>query len=411
MAVDEGYKTCSKCGRSLKASAEFFKMKSGKRCDLCKDCLTQYIDNRNPETFMWILEMFDVPYIEKKWTQLTNERYKKNPGKFGPKSVLGLYLRAMNMLQYRDLTYADSDSINNVGKDVKVDEDYEEQLKAKLANGEISQGQYNTLTKTNRDIQKEGYDEKGFLIPEEEESQSEEPQEQTPQYQVDPNYWTDQLDDKDINYLMLKWGTMYTPEEWIKMETTYNKYSQEYDLNVDREEVLKKMCKTSLKMDEALDAGDVTGYKNLATVFDQLRKSGKFTEAQNKEDRQQVLSSIGELVALCEQEGGIIHALPQYDPDQYPQDKIDFTLKDLKSYTYSLVSNELGLGDLIESYIEKLEKAEEDSVDINAGLVTSAEEEASDELTDEEAEEWQGFLENEVEAEAEMLERFLAGEL
>ena len=195
------------------------------------------------------------------------------------------------------------------------------------------------------------------------------------------------------------------------METTYNKYAQEYDLNVDREEVLKKMCKTSLKMDEALDAGDVTGYKNLAAVFDQLRKSGKFTEAQNKEDRQQVLSSIGELVALCEQEGGIIHALPQYDPDQYPQDKIDFTLKDLKSYTYSLVSNELGLGDLIESYIEKLEKAEEDSVDINAGLVTSAEEEASDELTDEEAEEWQGFLENEVEAEAEMLERFLAGEL
>lgn len=195
------------------------------------------------------------------------------------------------------------------------------------------------------------------------------------------------------------------------METTYNKYSQEYDLNVDREEVLKKMCKTSLKMDEALDAGDVTGYKNLAAVFDQLRKSGKFTEAQNKEDRQQVLSSIGELVALCEQEGGIIPALPQYDPDQYPQDKIDFTLKDLKAYTYSLVSNELGLGDLIESYIEKLEQAEGDSVDINAGLVTSAEEEANDELTDEEAEEWQGFLENEVEAEAEMLERFLAGEL
>lgn len=171
------------------------------------------------------------------------------------------------------------------------------------------------------------------------------------------------------------------------METMYNKYSQEYDLNIDREEVLKKMCKTSLKMDEALDAGDVTGYKNLAAVFDQLRKSGKFTEAQNKEDRQQVLSSIGELVALCEKEGGIIHNLPEFDPDQYPQDKIDFTLRDLKSYTYSLVTNELGLGDLIESYVEKLEQAENDSVDINAGLVTSAEEESDNELTDEEAEE------------------------
>lgn len=191
----------------------------------------------------------------------------------------------------------------------------------------------------------------------------------------------------------------------------YNKYSQEYDLNVDREEVLKKMCKTSLKMDEALDAGDVTGYKNLATVFDQLRKSGKFTEAQNKDDRQQVLSSIGELVALCEQEGGIISKLPQFDPDQYPQDKIDFTLKDLKSYTYNLVSNELGLGDLIESYIEKLEKSEENAVDINDGLITSAEELDKQTLTDEESEEWGMFLENEVEAEAEMLSQFLSGEV
>ena len=167
----------------------------------------------------------------------------------------------------------------------------------------------------------------------------------------------------------------------------YGKYAQEYDLTVDREEVLKKMCKTSLKMDGALDAGDVTGYKNLAAVFDQLRKSGKFTEAQNKDDKQEVLSSIGELVALCEQEGGIISALPQYDPDQYPQDKIDFTLRDLQAYTYSLVSNELGLGDLIESYVEKLEKSEEESVDLDAGLVTSAEEAAKEELSNEEAEE------------------------
>ena len=40
------------------------------------------------------------------------------------------------------------------------------------------------------------------------------------------------------------------------METMYNRYANEYDMNVDREEVLKKMCKTSLKMDEALDAGE-----------------------------------------------------------------------------------------------------------------------------------------------------------
>ena len=406
-----GKKTCSKCGRSLKET-DFFKMKTGERCDLCKDCLTQYIDNRKPETFLWILEMFDVPYFEKKWIQITNERYLKDPAKFGPKSVIGTYLRTMNMVQYADYTFADSDHLKQPEvkeePDPQQEEDYEQKLLARLEAGEITQGQYDTLTHTN--AKNIAYSEEVQFV-DMDAAEPSTPQEQTPQYQISATYWTDQLTEEDINYLMLKWGTVYTPEQWIKMETMYNKYAQEYELNTDREEVLKKMCKTSLKMDECLDVGDLTGYKNLAGVFDQLRKGGKFTEAQNKEDRQQVLSSIGELVALCEQEGGIIPALPQYDPDQYPQDKIDFTLKDLKAYTYSLVSNELGLGDLIESYIEKLEKAEEDSVDINAGLITSAEEEANDELTDEEAEEWQGFLENEVEAEAEMLERFLAGEL
>ena len=423
----EGYKVCSKCGRSLKES-EFFKMKTGNRCDLCKDCLCQYIDNRKPETFKWILEMFDVPYIEKKWTQITNERYKKNPSRFGPKSVLGIYLRTMNMTQYRDFHYSDSESLEANGgnaattpvAETVIDDEFEAKLLAQLEAGEISKTQYDTLTKKNADNYSSKVNADGFIstlanLPLnaelEEQQQPEPPQEQTPQFQFDLNYWTDQLDDKDISYLMLKWGTVYTPEQWIKMEQMYNKYAQEYDLNVDREEVLKKMCKTSLKMDEALDAGDVTGYKNLAAVFDQLRKSGKFTEAQNKDDKQQVLSSIGELVALCEQEGGIIPSLPQYDPDQYPQDKIDFTLRDLKSYTYSLVSNELGLGDLIESYIEKLEKSEEDSVDLDAGLVTSAEEAAGEELTDDEAEEWQYFLENEIEAEGEMLARFLDGEV
>ena len=195
------------------------------------------------------------------------------------------------------------------------------------------------------------------------------------------------------------------------METMYSKYAQEYELNTDREEVLKQICKTSLKMNECLDVGDLTGYKNLATVFVLLLKGGKFTEAQNKEDRQQVLSSIGELVQLCEQEGGIIPNLPQFDPDQYPQDKIDFTIKDLKAYNYALVSEELGLGDLIESYIEKLEKAENSEIDLNAGLVTSAEEADKDNLTEEEFEEWGNFIDNEVEAEAEMLEKFLAGDL
>ena len=43
--------TCEKCGRTLN-ELQFFKIKNGDRYKLCKDCLTQYIDNRKPETFL-----------------------------------------------------------------------------------------------------------------------------------------------------------------------------------------------------------------------------------------------------------------------------------------------------------------------------------------------------------------------
>ena len=186
------------------------------------------------------------------------------------------------------------------------------------------------------------------------------------------------------------------------METMYNKYANEYDLNADREEVLKKMCKTSLKMDESLDAGDVTGYKNLAGVFDQLRKSGKFTEAQNKEERTKYLDTIGELVALAEKAKGPIKN-DLTDPDDYPQDKIDFTIKDLKAYTYSLVAGEPHMQDLIESFITKYERAEQADVDFGKELITSAEEEEKDAVTQDEAVEYQKFLEEEIAADAEAL--------
>ena len=82
----------------------------------------------------------------------------------------------------------------------------------------------------------------------------------------------------------------------------------------------------------------------------------------------ETLSTIGELVALCEREGGIIKNFPKYDDSKYTQDKIDITIKDLQRYTHNLAVNELGLGDLIESYIDKLDKAEASAAEVEASL-------------------------------------------
>lgn len=379
--------TCTKCGRA-RNEIDFFKIR-GERYPMCKDCLTQNIDNTKPETFMWILEMFDVPYVETQWIALTNSIYKKK-GKLTPKSVLGTYLRTViNLSQYKNAHYADSDRINYASQKARQEaeaaaanrEAEEAELKRKLEAGEITQQEYNTRSYTTQPAAMKAFG-NTFIMPTE----------------PDNSALLEQLTDEDYQYLNIKWGTVYRPDQWVTMETMYNRYSNEYEMTVDREEVLKKMCKTSLKMDEYLDAGDVASYQKLSSVFDALRKSGKFTEAQNKEKEEKYLDTIGELVRLCEEaEGPIINELP--DPDEYPQDNIDYTIKDLKAYNFSLFAGEPHIQDMIETFIKRYEDAEAAQKKLeDEKFILSQEDLIADALTDKEAADWDQFIEDQIEA-------------
>lgn len=386
--------TCVKCGRERRA-VDYFLYKDGTYSDMCKDCLCMYIDNQKPDTFLWILEKFDVPYIEKLWINYYNKERLKN-GTVGPRSVIGKYLRSMKMTQYREYHYSDTDKLNfkdqKNAQQAAITEEKMAELQEKLDKGEISQAEFDTYSASPEQIT-------AMLTPQFIPDYSKENEEKI----------IEQLSDQDYQYLLFKWGELYRPSQWVRLEELYTKYENEYELNADREDALKKICKISLKMDEALDSGDIASMDKLQRTYDTLRKSAKFTEAQNKEGQARYLDSVGELVALCEKEGGPI---PEFcDPDEYPQDKIDFTIKDLKSYTYNLAANELNLGDLIESYIKKLEEAEaKDEADLTAGLATSEEEERENMLTDEEAMEFQEYLEDEIERDAEMLLEAFGGD-
>lgn len=405
---DEPKIICKKCGRE-RAATKFFKKKTKERIDICVDCLTMYIDNYDYTTFSWILEMFDIPYIKNVWIKMANDIYLKNPAKFSNRSVIGKYIRTMNMKQYADYCFADSDKLNMAQEMAKerreatVDKDYVLQLQKELEEGKISKAQYDTLSpETPSSIDKE---EEEFIALKEEAINP-------IQQGVDEGEIRKQLTDEEYQYLLMKWGYLYQPSQLVQMEKLYNKYANEYELNVDREDTLKKICKTSLKMDEALDVGDTQSYQKLASVYDQLRKAGKFTEVQNKEEQERYLDSIGELVALCEREGGPIKEF--VDPDEYPQDKVDFTIKDLKSYNYNLATNELNLSDLIQTYIDKLDKAEQsgNDIDLNKGLITSKEEEIEeDTLSDQEAIDFQDYLDNEIERDAQMLLDSFGGDI
>lgn len=403
MAVDYSEKlVCTKCGREKTAAKEFFMRKDGTREPLCKDCLTMFIDNKDRKTFEWILEKFDVPYIHEEWVKIYNREMEKK-GVVSSAGVIGKYLRQMKMNQFKDYTYADTERLQFQAEKeneaiaarlaLQSPEAREElnRLQQQLDAGEISQAQFDTLNPISRIADEQ--DANGFI-------------DFAPSKDDNEDKILEQLTEDEVHYLRTKWGMFYKPSQWLQMEEMYIEYENEYELNVDRKSVVKQICQVYVKMNEALAVGDMNGHKALAATYDSLRKSAKFTDAQNKENNTDVLSSIGELVALCEREGGIIPQLP--NPDDYPQDKIDFTLKDLKAYNHNLVANELGLGDLIESYIKKLEDMEKAKAEgLDAGLYTSIDEELADAVTAEEELEFQMYLENEVEDEAaKLLEMF-----
>jgi hypothetical protein len=162
-------------------------------------------------------------------------------------------------------------------------------------------------------------------------------------------------------------------------------------------DTLKLVCKTSLKANQLIDIGDIEGFQKMSKVYDSLMKSGKFTAAQNKAETGEYVDSISELVELCEREGFI----PRFYIDS-PNDQVDATLQDLKYYTHTLVTEEMNLGNLIESAIKEMakEEAKEEDEDIEDELNY----ENIDELVDEDFVEHTSFIDEEVDLDEKLLE-------
>ena len=76
----------------------------------CKKCLTRHVDNWDPQTFLWILEEIDVPYIEDEWTKLM-DKYCQDRTKVTGTTILGRYLSKMKLKQFKDKHWSDTAKI------------------------------------------------------------------------------------------------------------------------------------------------------------------------------------------------------------------------------------------------------------------------------------------------------------
>ena len=104
MAGDKSY-YCEKCNKTMNedqfyGSNNLEKYPEGK-LKQCKKCITMHVDNWNPDTYLWILQECDVPYIPDEWNKLL-ANYGKDRSKVTGMTILGRYLSKMKLKQYRE---------------------------------------------------------------------------------------------------------------------------------------------------------------------------------------------------------------------------------------------------------------------------------------------------------------------
>lgn len=348
---------CEKCNRTMNGT-EFYssnnleKYPNDGKFPVCKKCMTMHVDNWNPDTYLWILQEADVPYVPDEWNKLM-EKYGRDPQSMTGMTILGRYLSKMKLKQFKDYRWKDTEFLQQ------------------MANNKLEQ----TMKRQGYDAQQiaTAIEKSSIAIPE---GELKEPVYTPPPNAPTEDYFAQQsgeveqeldLTDEDRTYLRLKWGKTYKPEEWVKLEQLYEEMMASYDIQgAGHKDTLKLICKTSLKANQLIDIGDIEGFQKMSKVYDSLMKSGKFTAAQNKAESGEFVDSIGELIELCEKEGYI----ERYYVEQ-PHDKVDLTIQDMQRYTRTLIEDETNISTMVEKALrenakedeEKAKNAESDIVD------------------------------------------------
>ena len=351
---------CEKCGKVLKA-IEFYgsnnteKYPDGKLRQ-CKACLTMHVDNWDPTTYHWILEEVDVPYIQEEWNKILQKELSEGK-KITTMTIIGKYLAKMKLKQFKDYRWKDTNLLREMAEAraaeaMRLQGYAQAEIDQALATGIVQAPERPTMF-AETDL--------------------------PPAPEIDE--FENDLTEEDRTYLRLKWGKSYRAEEWVTLEQLYEEMLQSYDIQAAGDlNTLKLACKCSLKANQLLDIGDVDGAQKATKMYDSLMKSGKWTAAQNKTDENELIDSVGELVALCERDGFI----PRYY-SATPKDHVDRVIEDLKKYTTDLVREETGLSSMIEMAMRQMED-EKAKIEAAAELGEDTEEEVENKMFNYDAE-------------------------
>ena len=261
---------CEKCNKTMDEkqfynSNNLEKYPNGK-LNQCKKCISMHVDNWNPDSYLWILQECDVPYIPDEWNKLLST-YGKDKSKLTGLTILGRYLSKMRLRQFKDYRWKDTEFLQEMANN-RIETTMKRQ-------GYDAQEIATAINKATCEIPKEPLTEPGIAVPDDANVAT-----------GQEDYFAEQsvaasddfdLTDEDRTYLRLKWGKTYRPDEWVQLEKLYNDMMQSYDIQTAGHiDTLKLICKTSLKANQLIDIGDVEGFQKMSKVYDSLMKSGKF---------------------------------------------------------------------------------------------------------------------------------------
>ena len=390
---------CEKCNKTMLAD-QFYgtnnleKYPDGKLRQ-CKKCMSMHVDNFNPDTYLWILQECDVPYIPEEWNKLLAS-YGKDRSKLTGLSILGRYLSKLKLKQFRDYRWDHTEHLQEV-----ANKKMEETMKRQGYDAvEIHQAISQATVPIPQVVEQPKYEENNpFLATGDED------------YFAEMNGgsaaddFVDDLTEEDKTYLRLKWGKTYKPEEWVRLEQLYEEMMASYDIQgAGHIDTLKLVCKTSLKANQLIDIGDIEGFQKMSKVYDSLMKSGKFTAQQNKAETGDFVDSIGELIELCEKQGYI----ERYYIES-PKDRVDLTIADMQRYTKTLVEEETNLSIMVEKALRDIEKEDEANAENTEDMIIDdidlSLEDLEKTLKDQDYVDFQEFLDEEAEADSDYLTR------
>ena len=386
---------CSKCHKPMLLEQNFYTTKrkdvyENGYVDECKKCFTMHINIREPSTFLPLLEKLNIPFIDFEWDKLV-EKYGNNP-KTTSTAIFGRYVAKMKLQQFSKYNYADTEKFVEEKKMKELQSRLEKvkeinKYRDALESGEITE----SIEALGLDLSLLTEAERNALMVK-------------PEELFDPSEYMvadDDLTKEDKQYLLNKWGRTYTIPECIKLEKLYLEMMDSYDIRTASHlDYLLKICRVSLKIDQALECNDIDGFQKMTKVYDLLMKSAKFTAAQNKEISGDFTDSIGVVVAMCEEEGFV----PKFHIER--PDIVDVTLNDMNNYLRTLIMNEMNLGNMIEVYLQKMiqeENKEEDIIEEGEDDIILITKKEDIFLDDDDYEDFNDMIEEDVEMDEQLL--------